>query len=319
MRLLRNVYNLPDDIRGAVIVIGNFDGLHKGHQEVIAAAREVADKSGGPLVMMTFSPHPQRFFQPDGKPFRLTPFRAKVRAIAELGIDILLVCRFDKRLSSLSAEEFLESILYNGIGASHVVVGHDFTFGKQRLGNPELLKLKSKKYGFNVTIVSPQKDVYGVVYSSSIIRSYLNDGFPEKAAATLGRLWEIEGRVMKGDQRGRTIGFPTANIDPIQYVQPALGVYAIRVGVKLLGNIQWFDGVANLGIRPTVYGDRILLESHLFDFEADLYEKYLRIAFVAYIRPEEKFKNLDALKTQISIDSKNSRKILSDFSLKSTI
>ncbi len=316
MRLLRNVYNLPDDVRGAVIVIGNFDGLHKGHQEVVAVAKDVANKSGRPLLMMTFSPHPQRFFQPDGKPFRITPFRAKVRAIAELGIDILLVCRFDKKLSSLSAEEFLESILYNGIGAKHVVVGHDFAFGKKRLGNSELLKLKGPNYGFNVTIVDPQKDCNGIIYSSSIIRSYLNDGFPEKAAETLGRLWEIEGRVMKGDQRGRSIGFPTANIDPIQYVQPALGVYAIRAGVTLAGNIQWFDGVANLGIRPTVDGNRILLESHLFDFAGDLYEKYIRIAFVSYIRPEQKFESLDMLKNQILIDSKNSRRILSEFSFK---
>ena len=317
MRLFRHTSSFPADARGAVVTIGNFDGLHRGHQVVIAAARAQADTEGRQLALMTFRPHPRRFFRPDEEPFRLTPFRAKVRAIAALGVDTLLVCRFDAKMASVTAGAFVETLLHQGIGASHVVVGHDFAFGNKRRGNPALLRSKGSELGFDVTIIEPAKDANDEIYSSSVIRQYLRDGQPQRAAALLGRLWEIEGRVLRGDQRGRTIGFPTANIDPLEYMQPARGVYSVRAGITTRGDTQWFDGVANLGIRPTVDGSRLLLEPHLFDFNDDLYGKYLRVALVEHLRAERKFESLEALKQQISVDSQQARENLAAHAAKS--
>ncbi|MDH3739325.1 MAG: riboflavin biosynthesis protein RibF, partial [Alphaproteobacteria bacterium] len=255
-------------------------------------------------------PHPRRFFRPDEEPFRLTPFRAKVRAIAALGVDTLLVCRFDAKMAAITADEFVEKLLHQGIGAAHVVVGHDFAFGNKRGGNPALLRARGSEFGFDVTIVEPVTDANDEIYSSSVIRQYLQDGQPQRAAQLLGRLWEIEGRVLTGDQRGRTIGFPTANIDPIEYVRPARGVYSVRAGVPTGAETQWFDGVANLGVRPTVDGSRLLLETHLFDFSGDLYGMYLRVALVEHLRAERKFENFEALKRQIDADSRQARENL---------
>ena len=196
MRLFRHISSVPADARGAVVAIGNFDGLHRGHQVVIAAAREQADAEGRELALLTFRPHPRRFFRPDEEPFRLTPFRAKVRAIEGLGVDTLFVLRFDAKMASVTAEAFVETILHHGIGASHVVVGHDFAFGNQRRGNAEFLRSKGSELGFDVTIIEPAKDANNEIYSSSVIRQYLRSGQPQRAAELLGRLWEIEGRVL---------------------------------------------------------------------------------------------------------------------------
>lgn len=313
MRLFRHISSVPADARGAVVVIGNFDGLHRGHQVVIAAARAQADADGRALALLTFTPHPRLFFRPDEEPFRLTPFRAKVRAIEASGVDILFVCRFDAKMAAITADAFVETILQQGIGAAHVVVGHDFAFGNKRGGNSDLLRSKGAELGFGVTIVEPAKDASNQIYSSSVIRQYLRDGQPQRAAELLGRLWEIEGRVLPGDQRGRTIGFPTANIDPGEYVQQARGVYAVRAGVTCGGETQWYDGVANLGVRPTVDGSRLLLEAHLFDFAGDLYGRYLRVALVEFLRPERKFDSFEALKQQIAADSQQAREILARY------
>ena len=316
MRLFRHISSVPTDARGAVVAIGNFDGLHRGHQAVIAAARAQADADGRALALLTFHPHPRRFFRPDDEPFRLTPFRAKVRAIADLGVDTLFVGRFDAKMAAIAADAFVETILYRGIGAAHVVVGHDFAFGNKRAGNPELLQKMGAELGFGVTIVEPAKGADGQVYSSSVIRQYLRDGQPQRAAELLGRLWEIEGRVLPGDRRGRTIGFPTANIDPGEYVQQARGVYAVRAGVSAGGETTWYDAVANLGVRPTVDGSRLLLETHLFDFDGDLYGRYLRVALVDYVRPERKFDSFEALKQQIAADCQAAREKLAVYAQK---
>ena len=316
MRLFRHISSVPADARGAVVAIGNFDGLHRGHQVVIAAARAQADADGLQLALLTFRPHPRRYFRPDEEPFRLTPFRAKVRAIAALGVDTLFVCRFDAKMAAITADEFVETILHQGAGASHVVVGHDFAFGNKRRGNPALLRAKGAELGFGVTIIEPARDANAEIYSSSVIRQYLNEGQPQRAADLLGRLWEIEGRVLPGDQRGRTIGFPTANIDPGEYVQQARGVYAVRAGVTIGGETQWYDGVANLGVRPTVDGQRLLLETDIFDFDGDLYGKYLRVALVDFLRGERKFENFEALKQQIVLDSQQARENLAAYAAK---
>jgi riboflavin kinase/FMN adenylyltransferase len=318
MRLFRHIQSVPGDARGAVVAIGNFDGLHRGHQVVIAAARARADADGRALALMTFRPHPRRFFRPDDEPFRLTPFRAKVRAIADLGVDTLFVWRFDAQMASISAEDFVEKILHGGVGATHVVVGHDFAFGNKRGGNADLLRTKGDELGFGVTVVEPAKDAENEIYSSSVIRQYLRDGQPQRAAALLGRLWEMEGRVLEGDQRGRTIGFPTANVEPAEYMRPASGVYAVRAGITTGDKTQWYDGVANFGVRPTVDGERLLLETHLFDFTGDLYGKYIRVALVEHLRPERKFENFAALQEQIAADSQQAREYLAAYAAKSS-
>lgn len=317
MRLFRHINNVPADARGAVVAIGNFDGLHRGHQIVVAAARDRAKAAGRPLGLLTFKPHPRQFFRPGEPPFRLTPFRAKVRIIESLGIDRLFVCRFDAKMAGISAEAFVETVLHQGIGAAHVVVGHDFAFGSQRRGNMDLLRAKGQELGFDVTVVEPAKDDQDVIYSSSVIREYLQQGQPRRAAALLGRSWEMEGRVLSGHQRGRTIGFPTANVDPANYVEPARGVYAVRAGVTTAGETRWYDAVANIGVRPTVDGSQLLLETHLFDFTGDLYGAYLRVALVDYLRPEQKFDDFEALKHQITVDSAQAREKLATFALKS--
>lgn len=313
MRLFRHLSSVPADARGAVVTIGNFDGLHRGHQAVIAAARTHAQAEGRPLALMTFHPHPRLYFRPDDAPFRLTPFRAKVRTIAALGIDILYAWRFDAKMAGITAEAFIDDVLFRGVGASHVVVGHDFAFGKGRRGNVDLLREHGRTLGFAVTVVAPAKDAADEIYSSSVIRQYLHDGEPRRAAALLGRLWEMEGRVLAGDQRGRTIGFPTANIDPADYLRPARGVYAVRAGLAEGGQTRWFDAVANLGVRPTVDGQRLLLETHLFDFSGDLYGKHLRVALVERLRPERKFESFAALQQQIAADCADARAILASF------
>lgn len=313
MRILRHIADVPEAARGGVVVIGNFDGLHRGHQHVLAVARAAADAAGQPLVLMTFKPHPRSYFRPQDPPFRLTPFRAKARTIAGLGVDYLLVCRFDAAMAQVSAETFIDRYLVDGLGARHIVVGYNFAFGHRRRGNAAMLREAGVAHAFEVTVVEPVAAADGEAFSSSTIRQCLRDGNPRRAAALLGRLWEIEGRVLAGDRRGRTIGFPTANIDPTNYAQVAPGVYAVRAGVTDDGETQWYDGVANLGVRPTVDGKRFLLETHLFDFAGDLYGRYLRVGFVDYLRPERKFENFEALRRQIALDSEQARAVLTAY------
>ncbi|MCH2549196.1 MAG: bifunctional riboflavin kinase/FAD synthetase [Alphaproteobacteria bacterium] len=315
MHLIRHNSSVIDHAKGGVVAIGNFDGLHKGHQLVISEARSVSQQIGKPFNVLTFRPHPRRFFRPNEKPFRLTPFRAKTRAVSDLGVDNLIVCKFNNNLAKLSAREFIQDILIRDLEVSHVIVGHDFAFGNNRSGNPLVLKKTSLEFGFGVTIVEPAKDSNGELFSSSVIRQYVSEGKMQEVAMQLGRTWEIEGRVIKGDQRGRTIGFPTANIESSEYVEPAKGVYSVRAGVLSDGKTKWLNGVANFGDRPTVEGTRLLLETHLFDFEEDLYGKNLRVALVEHLRPERKFENFEALKDQIKLDCETARKSLENKSL----
>jgi riboflavin kinase/FMN adenylyltransferase len=310
MLIFRHFTGVPEAGRGAAIALGNFDGVHRGHQAVIGTARERARQMGGKLAVLSFEPHPRSYFQPDSPPFRLTPFRIKVRHLDAFGVDILYVLRFDRKMADLSAEDFVRDILVDGLGAAHVVIGYDFKFGANRKGDSAFLTRQGEINEFGVSIVEPARDVVDEVYSSSLIRDYLRNGQPQRAAALFGHLWEIEGRVLHGDERGRTIGFPTANVDLGEYMRPAFGVYAVRAGVPQDGRIVWFDGVANLGLRPTVGGERLLLEAHLFDFSGDLYGLHLRVALVDFLRPERKFAGLDALKAQIADDARQARQLL---------
>ncbi len=309
MRVFRHTTALNAD-RGAVVAVGNFDGVHRGHQAVIAAAKHSARNTAAPFAVLTFEPHPRSVFQPGAPPFRLTPFRAKSRALEALGVDLLFTLHFDLAFAQKSAEAFVAEILIEGLGISEVVVGYDFVFGNRRRGTPDLLKDEGQKQGFRVTVVAPVARGGGVAYSSTQIRELLVAGQPRDAAALLGRPWEIEGRVETGDRRGRTIGFPTANIALADYLRPAAGVYAVRAGVEEGAATRWYDGAANLGWRPTVGGTDLRLEAHLFDFDGDLYGQHLRIAFIERLRAEQRFDGLDALKAQIAADCQKARTVL---------
>lgn len=296
--------------RGAVVAIGNFDGVHLGHQAVIGAAGRIARAEGAPHAVLTFEPHPRHVFRPDDPPFRLTPFRVKSRRIETLGVDLLFTLHFDLAFAAKSAEDFIATVLLDGLGLRHVVVGYDFVFGNKRRGNPALLVEQGAGLGFGVTIVEPVAAGADAVYSSTRIREHLLAGEPREAAALLGRFWEIDGRVERGDQRGRTIGFPTANLTLDDFLRPAAGVYAVRAGIEEGGAVVWHDAVANFGRRPTFGGTDLRLEVHLFDFDGDLYGRHLRVALIEHLRPEQKFPGIDALKAQIAEDAGRARAVL---------
>ncbi len=302
MQIFRHYENLPAAARGATIAIGNFDGVHRGHQALLARAKKLGDK----LAALVFEPDPQEFFKPDGLRFRLTPFRAKARLLEQAGVDILFALHFDKAFASLSAEEFVEKILVQGLGVRHIIVGEDFQFGKGRTGNLELLKSRGQMRGFTVTTFDLVGAGPETKISSTRIRQSLREGKPEIAAQLLGHWWTVEGRVENGDKRGRTIGFPTANVSLEGYLEPALGVYAVRV--EIAGNA--YGGVANFGRRPTFDKKDVLLEVHIFDFAGDIYGQQIVVSFIAYLRSEMKFSGLDALKVQIAKDSEKARMIL---------
>ena len=315
----RHVHDLQQAARGAVVAVGNFDGVHLGHQAVIGATVAQARREGAPAAVLTFEPHPRRYFRPDLPPFLLTRTRTKARVIAGLGVDRLFVLRFNASLAQLTAEQFVDDILTRGLGARHVVVGYDFVFGKGRGGDPDMLRARLAPFGVGVTTMSPVSGSGGPEpVSSTAVRNALIAGDPGDAARLLGRPFEIEGRVRLGDQRGRTLGFPTANLWLEEYQRPALGVYAVRVaigearpGAALREPATWRDGVANLGLRPTIGGlTEPRLEVHLFDFAGDLYFKRLRVQLRAFLRPERKFDGLDTLKAQIARDAQDARGLL---------
>jgi riboflavin kinase/FMN adenylyltransferase len=310
MRIFRHVDELPAEVKGGAVAIGNFDGVHLGHREVINEAGRIAKAHDIPWIVMSFEPHPRLFFQPDQDPFRLTPFRIKSRHIEELGVEDFVVLQFDKEFASLSAEEFIDQILVEGLGAKHVVCGYDFYFGAKRRGNPDMLLKEGRNKGFAFSCVNPVSDQSGNVYASTLVREQLVKGAVKDAHALLGRPFEIEGRVVEGDQRGRDMGFPTCNIELHEYLQPALGVYAIRAGVDHGTETVWHDGICNIGKRPTFDKRDILLEAHLFDVNEDLYGKHLRVALIDFIRPEQKFDGLDAIKAQIAKDCITAKDIL---------
>jgi riboflavin kinase/FMN adenylyltransferase len=259
---------------------------------------------------MTFEPHPRNVFVANLPPFRLTPFRIKARLIEALGMDFLLMQHFDPGFASHTAAFFIETVLAQELGVAHVVVGYDYAFGKDRAGTVALLVQEAARHGFTVTCVDRVSAEGGALYGSNSIRQALQQGRPREAALLLGRPWEIEGRVEKGDQRGRTIGFPTANLELADYLRPATGVYAVRAGIDRGEATQWLPGVANIGMRPTFGKTDIVLEAHLFDFTGDLYGRHLRVAFLDYLRPERKFEGLGSLRAQIDEDCRAARQIL---------
>jgi riboflavin kinase / FMN adenylyltransferase len=320
MRLYRDRTRLPYSARGAVAAIGNFDGVHLGHRAVIGAAAARAREAGRPSAVVTFEPHPRRFFKPDLPPFLLASARMKVAALRDCGVDLCFALRFDRTLAAMPAETFVKEVLLDGLGLAGVVAGYDFVFGKGRGGTPETLVAGMRAGGREAVIVAPAIDAVearraglevepdAFVYSSTGVREALKAGDPEGAARILGRPFAIDGRVRRGDARGRTIGFPTANLELDGYMPPAFGVYAVRVFGARDGAVS---GVANLGVRPTIGGDPApRLEVHLFDFAGDLYGKRLVVELIAFLRAERKFSGLDELKAQIARDADSARAAL---------
>jgi riboflavin kinase / FMN adenylyltransferase len=296
---------IPAPWKGGAVALGNFDGVHKGHQALLARTAEHASALDAPLLVLTFEPHPRRFFVPDTGPFRLTMLPAKLRLLEQYGVKAVLAQQFDTAFAALSADAFVDEVLLAGMGARHVVCGYDFTFGARRGGNVEMLRDMGAKKGFGVTVLDPVMRE-GEIYSSTSIREALRAGWPSEAAELLGHAWEIEGAVEEGDKRGRTIGFPTANIDLGEHLRPRFGVYAVRALVEG----TWRNAVANLGRRPTIGKLKENFEVHVFDFAGDLYGQILRVELAEYIRPEMKFSGLDQLKAQIGADALSAREIL---------
>jgi riboflavin kinase/FMN adenylyltransferase len=301
MQIFRHHQSLPDAARGAVVAVGNFDGVHRGHAAVVDVARAEAVRLGAPLAVLTFEPHPRQYFRPEDPPFRLTPFRIKARLLEALGIDLLHVLHFDPALAAMTAEDFATGILLDGLGARHIVVGEDFRFGHARRGDAAMLAALAAPRGAGVTVLA-KTGLPGQVFSATEARAHLLAGAPRAAAAILGRPWEIEGRVEHGDKRGRTLGFPTANVFLGEYLRPAYGVYAVRCAVDDGAAPVWHDGVANLGIRPMWQSERPILESFLFNFAGDLYGSHLRVQLVEYLRPELRFDGLEALVERMNRD-----------------
>ena len=307
MRIVRHWQSTPADARGAVVAVGNFDGVHLGHRAVIEESRRIARSLGAPLAVLTFEPHPRQVLAAPEEPFRLTPLRIKARHLAALGVDILFVARFDRAFAAREPASFVADVVAAGIGARHVVVGHDFAFGRGRAGTVALLTEVGGTLGVGVTSIEAA-GTGTTIHSASRARRLLADGHVAALPEVLGRYWEIDGHVVAGDRRGRTIGFPTANLRCAGILHPARGVYALWA--QPAGDTHWYPAVANLGRRPTFDKTEDLLEVHIFDYAADLYGRRLRAAFADRVRPERRFDGIDALKAQIADDCDTARTIL---------
>lgn len=286
--------------KGGVFALGNFDGVHRGHQEVIKAAIGKAREMNVPARVLTFEPHPRSVFSPDRTPFRLTPAPVKENLLLRFGIQKVEVQPFTLGFSHLSAMEFIENILLKHYGMQHAVAGFDFVFGHGRQGNMENLRAWLAPHNIEVTEVTPHRKTDGEVFSSSRARQALQDGDLKTAEYILGRRWSVAGIVMSGAKRGRTIGVPTANIPLGDYLRPKFGVYAVKAGPT--GFAKTHSGVANIGVRPTVGGTAENLEVHLFDFDSDIYGQEWEVELVDFIRPERAFDGLEALRRQINMD-----------------
>jgi riboflavin kinase/FMN adenylyltransferase len=305
MRIFNDWRGLPADARGATVALGNFDGVHLGHATVLRAAH--AARPDAPLAVLTFEPHPREVFRPDDPPFRLTLSAERADALAALGCSLLYELPFNPVFSLMMADTFVTEVLHQGLGARHLTTGVDYAFGHRKGGDAGFLASRAEALGMGVTQVPALTDAGGPL-SSTRIRRALQDGYPERATAELGRPWAIRGEVAHGDKRGRTIGFPTANVALGRHLEPARGVYAVTAR---LADGTVHNGVANIGRRPTVNsGVESRLEVNVFDFSGDIYGTEITVALIAYIRPEIKFSGIDALKAQIAVDAAEARQML---------
>jgi riboflavin kinase/FMN adenylyltransferase len=307
VRVIRGWTGLPASDRGAAVAMGAFDGVHRGHQQVIALAARAAREHKAPLGVITFDPLPRAYFRPDEPAFRLMRFDQQARALEALGVDMVYVLPWDAALAGMSDRQFATEVLHEGLGAVHVAVGFDNTFGKGRTGTPETMRSYGAELGFGVSVAEAVAGPGGKL-SSSAIREALREGRPGEADAILGRPFAIEGVVQRGRQLGRKLGFPTANVPLGDYVIPKFGVYATRTRLQ---DGRYVPGVANIGVNPTVDGlTAPLLEVWLFDFDEDLYDQVIETDLIAFLRPEEKFDGLEALTAQVMADAARARALL---------
>jgi riboflavin kinase/FMN adenylyltransferase len=307
MRWLDHRDPVPGPLRGAVIALGNFDGFHRGHQAVAGKAIRWAQAEGRPSIIATFDPHPVRFFRPDVPPFRLTTLEQRQELYLAAGATAMLVFHFDAELAGTSAEDFIRTILIERFGAHGVVTGGDFTFGKGAKGNVDLLRDLGGELGLQSRVVAAVSEGEEVV-SSSRIRQALRDGDPQLAAQLLTRPFAIRGIVEHGDKRGRTIGYPTANLAIDHYLRPKYGIYAVTG--RILATGQMLKGAANIGIRPQFEPPKELLEPYFFDFSGDLYGQEIEVAFHHFLRGEAKFDSLEGLIEQMDRDCAEARRLL---------
>lgn len=306
MERLESGAPIPAHLRGSIMALGNFDGFHLGHQAVVGRAAARARAEGRPVIVATFDPHPMRLFHPDAPFFRLTSLDQRAALFARAGADAMLVFGFTHQLASLEPAEFIR-LLAEDMGVAGVVTGEDFTFGRGRSGTVDLLARSGAAIGISAEAVPAVTNEAGEVVSSSRIRAALRSGDCVTATRLLTRPFAIQGTVQHGDKLGRTIGFPTANIDLGHYLRPAYGIYAVR---GLLPDGRVLDGAANLGIRPSFDPPKELLEPHFFDFSESLYDQCIEVQLIHFLRPEAKYEGLDALTAQIAKDCDAARQIL---------
>jgi riboflavin kinase/FMN adenylyltransferase len=308
VRVIRGWKDLAAGDRGAAVAMGTFDGVHRGHQKVISLAAAAARDQGVPLGVITFDPHPREYFRPGEAPYRLMKRDQQARALEDLGVDILFVLPMDAELANMTDREFATRVLHDGLGARHVALGFDNSFGKDRTGTPGTMRQYGAELGFGVSVAEAVADPDGEKFSSTEVRDAVRRGHPEEAQRILGRPFAIEGEVERGRQLGRKLGYPTANVSLGDYVAPRFGVYATRTR---LPDGRHLPGVANIGVNPTVTGvTKPLLEVWLFDFDEDIYDQVIETELVAFLRPEAKFASLDEMTVQVLKDAAQARRIL---------
>lgn len=305
MKVFNRPSDIPVEMKGSVIAIGNFDGVHKGHQAIIAQGKQLAQAKGKKLGILTFEPHPRKLFRPDDPPFRITPAPVKHRLLDALGADFVVSLDFDWDFASQSADEFVSQILKSGLEASHVVIGEDFRFGQLRKGGVETIETA----GIEVLPVAAISNIEGVRYSSTAVRQALRNGQIHQANDILGWEWEIEGSIFRGDRRGHDLGYPTANVLLGDLLHPAYGVYATLVQIE--GETEWRPAATNIGIRPMFELKQGQVEAHILDFEdRDIYDRVLRIRPVERLRGEAKFNSLEELILQMGEDCRKVKSVL---------
>jgi riboflavin kinase/FMN adenylyltransferase len=308
MHLISALENIPEETRGAVVAIGNFDGVHRGHQGLLSLAKEKADDKNLPFVVLTFEPHPRSILRPDDPPFRITPGPLKLQILEQNAPDYIVALPFDWDFASQAPEEFVQEILVKSLDAAHVFIGRNFRFGQLRKGSPEIMR----EHMDSVTDIDPFTDDRGEVYSSSRVRACLRHGEIDEANALLGWNWEIQGKVVHGDRRGRKLGYPTANVPLGETIHPGYGVYAALVKIIEDGeDAPWMMAAANIGIRPMFEMKTGQAEAYIFDFDREIYGINLRIKPLKWIRGEAKFSTVDELVGQMGRDCDEIRNLLS--------
>jgi riboflavin kinase/FMN adenylyltransferase len=306
MRIVRGLKSFNERLPNPVLTLGNFDGVHLGHQAIFKKVIERAREINGTSIAFTFEPHPLKVLAPERSPRLLNTFHGKMELFAAVGIELVICASFTRIFAEQHSDDFAREVLHKQIGVREIYVGYDYAFGKGREGSIESLKGTGRSFGFEVGVVEPVQ-VQGVVVSSSVIRDLISNGSVEEASKFLGRDYVIEGEVVHGSHRGRTLGFPTANLHAANELLPGHGVYAVRAFL----DSKWVDGVASIGVRPTFGAWPISIEVFLFDFNSDLYGKHMDVTFLKQLRQEKKFLDVDALVAQMRIDVEEAKKILS--------